>query len=240
MNSQKQCIHCPSNCKTCEYDNNSNLKCTSCYYWDWAREYYGLNANSLCERCPNICRGCFWKESISGFGCSSCYFGYALKDDQCLSCPTIPEVGTGCEHCSYNTTSNKYECYRCINRNYCNVTNSYECIPNTDPANTQLYGCLLGKYNYSSHKYECNICKPEFIPILNDKNCRPPSTANLHSDCREAINIGTESDPIYSCTSCKGRYYLHTNVTDHRGAHDCYPSTGELILCEKATKDITG
>ena len=240
MNSQKQCIHCPSNCKTCEYDNNSNLKCTSCYYWDWARKYYGLNANSLCERCPNICRGCFWKESISGFGCSSCYFGYALKDDQCLSCPTIPEVGTGCEHCSYNTTSNKYECYRCINRNYCNVTNSYECIPNTDPANTQLYGCLLGKYNYSSHKYECNICKPEFIPILNDKNCRPPSTANLHSDCREAINIGTESDPIYSCTSCKGRYYLHTNVTDHRGAHDCYPSTGELILCEKATKNEAG
>ena len=112
MNSQKQCIHCPSNCKTCEYDNNSNLKCTSCYYWDWAREYYGLNANSLCERCPNICRGCFWKESISGFGCSSCYFGYALKEDQCLSCPSIPEVGTGCEHCSYNITSNKYECYR--------------------------------------------------------------------------------------------------------------------------------
>ena len=131
-----------------------------------------------------------------------------------------------------------YKCYRCINRDYTNVTNSYECIPNTEPNNIQLYGCLLGKYNEVSNKYECNICKPEFIPILNDKNCRPPSMAGLNSICREAINIGTETNPIYSCIKCKNPY--HVNITDYRGASNCYEGINELVLCEKGTKDSLG
>ena len=130
----------------------------------------------------------------------------------------------------------KLDCYNCVSRSYAHSTNSLECIYNLDPNNKQLYGCLRATYNYTSGKYECNICKPEFIPILNDKNCRLPETAGLHSICREAINIGTEENPIYSCLSCKS--YYHTNVTDRRGSHDCYYSTGELVLCEKATKDI--
>ena len=100
MNSFKECIHCPAYCKTCKFNNNGDLKCTSCVHLYPENIYYGLNSKSLCIKCPSICEGCFWKESISNFGCKSCHIGYILKDDQCLSCPNIPQLGTGCEDCS--------------------------------------------------------------------------------------------------------------------------------------------
>ena len=237
MDENKNCIHCPNNCNACKFDANKSLKCTSCYNY-YPSSYYALNPDSLCQRCPTQCQGCRWIESKGGFGCTGCFYGSALKDNECLRCPTVPELGAGCEQCSYDQSQNKFKCYRCINRDYTNVTNSYECIPNTDPSNKQLYGCLLGTYNYALNRYECNICKPEFIPILNDKNCRPPSVAGLNSFCREAINIGTEENPIYSCTSCKSGIYV--NVTDYRNASDCYERKNELVLCQKATKDESG
>ena len=95
-----------------------------------------------------------------------------------LSCPTIPQLGEGCKSCSYDASQDKFRCYECINRDYAEVTNTYECISNTDSTNTQLYGCLRATYNSATSKYECYICKPEFIPILNDKNCRQPTVAN--------------------------------------------------------------
>ena len=90
----------------------------------------------------------------------------------------------------------------------------------------------------ASNKYECNKCKSGFIPILNDKNCRSPSNAGLNSFCEEAINNGTETNPIYSCTKCIYSYF--TNVTDYRGASDCYQRSNDLILCQKGYKDETG
>ena len=238
LNPQKQCTHCPDLCDTCQFNNNGDLKCINCVSHKYYDFYYILNGNSLCESCKTGCYDCYWKESTSSLACRNCFTGYALKDEQCISCHTIPQFGGGCGTCSYSRSSDSFLCHSCINKDYAYSTNTYECILNTDSTNPQLYGCLRAIYNSVTSKYECNICKPEFIPILNDKNCRPPSIANLHSDCREAINIGTESAPIYSCTSCKSRF--NTNVTDHRGAHDCYQSTGELILCKKATKDEAG
>ena len=241
MDENKNCVHCPEHCSSCIYDINNNLKCTSCnsyYNYNSPNIYYALDANSQCQLCPTVCKDCLWIQSKEDFGCIDCYTGYALKNNECLECPTIPELGNGCELCSYDQTQNKYKCYRCINADYTNVTNSYECIPNTEPSNTQLYGCLLGTKNMASNKYECYKCKSEFIPILNDKNCRLPSDAGLNSLCKEAINIGTETNPIYSCINCINSFY--TNVTDYRGASDCYQRINDLILCQKAYKDETG
>jgi hypothetical protein len=111
MNSFKECIDCPAYCKTCKFNNNGDLKCTSCVHLYPENIYYGLNSESLCVKCPSICEGCFWKESISNFGCKSCHIGYTLKDDQCLSCPNIPQLGTGCEDCSYDKSLDKFKCY---------------------------------------------------------------------------------------------------------------------------------
>ena len=239
MDENRNCNHCPDHCSSCIFNNN-NLKCTHCYnyYFSTHTDYYALNANSLCQICPSECKGCLWKQSKGDFGCIECYYGSALKDDECFSCPSLPEFDNGCEQCSYDKSQNRFKCYSCINTNYANITNSYECKSNTEPNDKQLYGCLLGLKNTASNKYECTICKPEFIPILNDKNCRLPITAELNPLCREAINIGTETNPIYSCTKCKN--YNHVNVTDYRGASNCYERINDLILCEKAYKDESG
>jgi hypothetical protein len=117
------------------------------------------------------------------------------------------------------------------------LDNSYSAKPN-------LKGCLRATYNETSKVYDCNSCKSGFIPILNEKKCLTPSEANLQSYCLEANNIGTASDPIYSCTRCKNLkpyrdryiYYPNVDVIDYRGAHDCYMREGHLYLCEKGTE----
>ena len=238
MNSQKKCFNCPAYCEACKFNTNDVLICTSCYTSYRYDIYYALNSNSLCQRCPSECRGCFWKDSTHEFGCYGCYYRYALKDDKCWQCPSRPELGTGCDTCFYDKTQDKFQCSSCVNRNYAYVSNTYECKINTNPSDLQLYGCLRASYNYETSKYECYTCKPEFIPILNDKNCRLPQIAGLKSDCREANNIGNQSFPIYSCLSCKRKE--NVNVTDYRGANDCYERINELVYCLKAIKDIEG
>ena len=243
MNSEKNCIACPNYCNSCDFNTNGILKCTSCYPDDYFPyyQYYALNSDSLCEKCPDKCRGCFWKESAHEFGCTNCFSGYAFRNDDCLYCSTISELGEGCSTCYYSSSLQKFQCSSCKNDDYAWVSNSYECISNVDSSNKQLHGCLRATYNQQNGKYECNICKPEFIPILNDKNCRSPTDANLHSDCREANNIGTELSPIYSCLSCKHLLsFGNVNVTDYRGVNDCYESKDDLAFCLTATKDESG
>lgn len=116
----------------------------------------------------------------------------------------------------------------------------YECKLNIDNSLPNLHGCLQATYNQITNKYECTICKPEFIPILNERSCKSPQEANLHSDCREANNIGTESFPIYSCLRCKNVYINNVDIIDYRGAHDCYKMENELSLCSTGTKDENG
>ena len=232
LNASSLCEKCPTNCERCGINEKGEFKCQKC------DTYYSLDDNSICQQCPNECGSCFWNKTKEAFGCIICKNGYALKDEQCLKCETIPELGEGCDSCSYDISKNKFNCYSCKDRNFAFSENTYECISNTNSTNTQLYGCLRASINFETKKYECNICKPEFIPILNEKKCLPPLNAGLQSFCREANNIGTELEPIYSCLRCKHRN--NTNVTDYRGAYDCYERINDLILCKKATRDETG
>ena len=92
MDGSKNCIHCPEHCSSCIYDINNNLKCTSCnsyYNYNSPITYYALDANSQCQLCPTICKGCLWIQTKGDFGCIDCYTGYALKDNECLECLTI-------------------------------------------------------------------------------------------------------------------------------------------------------
>ena len=50
---------------------------------------------------------------------------------------------------------------------------------------------------------ECLKCKEEFIPIINDKICRLYDETGLSYYCLEAINIGDESQFIFSFSSYK-------------------------------------
>ena len=254
FDSDKKCVSCPSDCSSCQFNANGNIICTSCftystyigYYPKYYHRiyyyiYYALNGQSLCKKCPEVCNDCFWKESKQDFGCKSCrYSNYVFKDDECIKCSTIPELGEGCDYCNYNSYLQKFQCTGCLNNNYAFISNMNECILNDENALPNLHGCLQANYNQMTNKYECSSCKYGFIIILNEKSCKLPQEANLQSYCIQANNIGTILDPIYSCSRCNNTFYAIVDIIDYRGAHDCYRRINDLNLCEAGTKDEAG
>ena len=213
----------------------------SSYFHYYYYIYYALDVQSLCKRCPDLCDDCFWKESTQTFGCKWCHYsGYALKDDNCFQCTSIPEIGEGCYYCHYNYNLQKFQCSGCINDNYAFISNLYECKINDDYSAPNLRGCLHATHNQETNIYECSSCKSGFIPIINEKTCKKPYEISLQEYCVQAKNIGTNSDPIYSCVRCYHRYYELVDIIDYRGAHDCYIRTGVLNLCQTGTKDENG
>ena len=259
MNEERNCLICPDNCRSCKKISNGSLQCTSCF------DYYGLNSQSQCVHCPDNCINCFWKSSTGRFGCSYCrydnYYSYSGnyivgKDDQCVRCQDIQEIGgQGCIKCyldRYNTQD--YRCSRCLGdtrytweravdnvKNYAFVYNTYQCLSNINKDPNYLNGCLEARYDSISNKYLCFICKPEYIPIINDRSCILPEEAGLSSNCKEAINIKTEQNPKYSCLSCKYNYLnIYVEVTNHLGIMDCENQINELYNCIEATKDENG
>ena len=220
------CAKCPENCKYCREENNST-QCIECNI------NYKLNNISECIECPEYCFDCH--QNLNGaLLCSNCSNGYILTSTkQCLKCSTIQEIGgSGCDRCRYNYNIDRYECISCINYGYSFIQNTYKCLPNSISAYKDLYGCLRANFNEEKNIYECIICKPEFISILNEKSCKLPNEANLKEYCKEANNIGTQQNPIYSCIECKSLRDINiTKIIDFRGATDCYKRENELIRC---------
>ena len=101
-----------------------------------------------------------------------------------------------------------------------------------------MEGCLDAKFDLKSKKYLCFNCKSEYIPIINDGSCILPAIAGLSFNCREAENINTENNPIYSCLRCKyDNFYYYVEVNNHLGIMDCEDQINELYNCIVATKD---
>ena len=134
-NEDKNCLSCGDNCKSCIKGKDNNIECTKC------RESYALNKNKECEKCPSNCKNCFWNEDKGNLSCSEClsnyYNTYVLgKDDTCVTCQSIGEIGgEGCSDCYYDNSSsdNKYKCTICSNNyfastKYVYLENEYKCI----------------------------------------------------------------------------------------------------------------
>ena len=249
LDSNKNCVHCPNDCSACTFNSNGKLICTGCItgykeylsYYYYYYKYFSLNGESLCQICPEACNDCFWKESTPEFGCKSCrYSDDILKDDKCIKCSTVPELGEGCYYCNFNNIIQKFQCTRCLNGNYALISNMYKCIINDINSPPNLYGCLKANYNQETNIYECLNCKSGFIPILNEKSCKTYQETNLQTNCIEANNIGTKSNPIYSCVKCYNPEYPLVDIIDYRGAHDCYRRINELIFCQSGIKDEIG
>ena len=96
-----------------------------------------------------------------------------------------------------------------------------------------LYGCLEANY-IKDNKYEYLKCIEDFIPIINDKTCRKTKEINLSNNCLEGINIGNESDPIYSCNKCDNKSALITNLNN---ISDCFERSNNLVYCSKGKID---
>ena len=100
-----------------------------------------------------------------------------------------------------------------------------------------LYGCLEANY-IGNNKYECLKCVEEFIPLVNDRTCVEFSKTNLSNYCLEAaINIGDESNIIFSCNKCDNEKVL---ISNSNNISDCYERAGNLSYCEKGVKTKYG
>ena len=290
LNSDKNCLTCPDNCESCKIKSNQ-IVCTKC------KQRYSLNNKGICKQCPEHCLECFWKNSINDFGCSECESdneysfenNYIIgKDDQCIRCQDIKELGgEGCIQCLFDINNNKYNCLRCLGdtrglrecnncpipdrifdpiRNYAYITNEYKCLLNNRTLPEYLNGCLEAKNNALTKKYECNICKPEFIPVIDERSCRTPEEIDLTSDCIKAKTLITSYGIFYTCLQCKFSLenynfydylgvvyfrdeikittafleYWNVKVINHLGKMNCLKQEEEIDNCLEAKEEIDG
>ena len=232
------CLTCPGGCSKCILDDNNQTICTSCY-----SNYILLNG--LCKYCGNGCNNCIIKENEK-ISCLSCSYNYAFNPNEtCAFCRSIGYIGgSGCERCRYNNLNNKYECIQCYQyysnnkyiQDYSYIKNKFQCLNNRDPSQFYLYGCLEANF-IEDNKYECLKCDEGFIPIINDKTCRNASEISLSNNCLEGINIGNESDPIYSCNKCSNENAI---ISNSKNINDCFNRVDSLIYCLKGEVDTEG
>ena len=233
-----ECLKCPQMCTNCEIDpeNENKVNCINCY------KGYGL-LNGNCVSCGEGCNKCIINEG-GGVSCLECKTDYLIeKNKTCTDCSLIDYLGNGCSECQYNETKNKYECLKCfhINENkdeydsyFSYIKNQMKCLSNSDSTQIYLFGCLEANF-IEDNKYECLKCQKDFIPLLNDKTCKKRSLLSLSNECLEAINIGTELNPIYSCNKCNNETVL---LTKSNNISDCVGRSDNLAYCTKAKEEI--
>ena len=290
LNENKNCLTCPENCDNCKLDKNKIIctkckenyglnnygickecpnNCTECY-WRNSKNDFG------CSKCQNDTFYPFEYNYIIG------------KNERCVRCHDIINIGgKGCIECSYNKYNDKYLCSRCLGdtrglkkcdncpipnfyedpiKDYAYITNEFKCLLNTEYYPEYLNGCLQAKYNSFTKKYECQICKPEFIPISDERSCRKPEDINLNSDCILAKTLITSKGKLYTCLQCKFGLenwnffsylgviyfrdkikittayleYWNAKVVNYLGQMNCSYQIDKLENCLKAKEDIYG
>ena len=232
-----QCLKCPQGCDLCYFDNNTQeTKCLLCY-----SEFALINGQ--CQFCSEGCRNCILDENDKK--CSSCFYYFGLNSNKsCTRCSDIANLGKGCVNCQYNETKDDYECLECNyynngvmkTSNYSYIKNTFQCLDNTNKEQIYLYGCLEANI-IENDIYECLKCKEEFIPIINNKICFPFTDTGLSNYCLEAINLGNETQFIFSCNKCDNEKVLITKLDN---ISVCSERTGILSYCEKAIETESG
>ena len=105
---------------------------------------------------------------------------------------------------------------------------------NEEPKN--LRKCLRGEYNTANDNYICIECIKGFYIDYRTKTCKQNIENEEISNC-EIENIGSLSNPVYSCKKC----YKDNDIlaTIENGVKFCLEAKGELENCKEATVDIT-
>ena len=237
--SEDKCLECVENCQLC----NIKKTCLEC------KPGYILLNDGTCGKCPSHCGSCKANEKNEIF-CSKCEDHYALKENECIYCPSITDEGMqGCSRCGYDKVNNKFECYECLKKEnydsyslynaYTYVINTNQCLNNTDKDQPSFYHCQTSYKN--GDKYECLICNNNeeyysyVIKVINDKICKSVYEINLNSNCNEAENIGEEGNPIYSCTNCDD--YVAKITVKEDGRTICEYRSGSLEYCMEGELD---
>ena len=224
-----ECISCVTiminECLNCKMENNE-YKCIQCY------DGYYLNDEGLCVNCHDGYfieeRKCIKCNDISRGGIEGCLD--CNKNGNSVSCLTCDE--------EYILLSNNKTCLK-ISQNE-QLKKYINCKELS--LNNNHFNCISCKYNYYSILKENDETICIYLPELNgyvddyksynyyniyyyDKN---PSIdyiykyffyryiKNYFSPCLEVINLGTEDNPLYSCSKCfYSDYRLLTDVNSN-------------------------
>ena len=290
LNDNKNCLSCPENCESCKIESNKII-CTKCKE-KYGVNGNGLceTCPDNCLECfwkiPVNEFGCSKCESDTSYPFENNYI--IGKNDKCVKCQDIDDIGgKGCIECLYDKISYKYKCSRCLGdtrgllecsfcpipkgyydpiKDYAFITNEYKCLLNTQLYPEYLHGCLEAMHNTTSKIYECNICKPEFIPVIDEKSCRTPEESDLTSDCIRAKILNIPDIKIYTCLQCKFTLenynfhdylgviyfkdrieiltsyleYWNVKVVNHLGKMNCLRQNDEIQNCLEAKEDENG
>ena len=236
---QRRCNKCPEHCTSCFWKTSTNsFGCYSCEqpsYYSFQQNYI-VGKDDLCVRCQDIA-----EIGING-GCIQCYYDkYITKDYKCTRCLGDTR---GLYKWVFSTYGYWYRSTRCYRvpwpddpiKDYAYILKEYKCFLNTGYEPESIHGCLESIKDPVSGRYLCNICKREFIQIVDVKKCLTPTEADLSPACAWAKNIQTYNDPLYSCLNC----LYNIKITDHKGKVDCVPAIDELIRCTEAIKYENG
>ena len=215
-----KCYGCShfGNCKNCGVDNitgkNVCFECKSDSGFDDSGKCIDCNngirtiLNKKCIYCYDTekggienCNLCKTNDEGNKFICTECMDNYILLNDEdnnnirCLLRGKELKKFENCVELKY--INNKYICTRC-NHKFSLVKmedNNYEClyIPN-------LYDPFFKLYYYEFYYLKIfNKNYDDFKKYYkNDYNYRQSN----YYPCREAINVGSKENPIYSCIKC--------------------------------------
>ena len=125
------------------------------------------------------------------------------------------------------------------------VSKSYLCLDNLgkggiySPKN--LRKCKNAKYFGNNDTYECTECIKDYSLDDDTKTCKQSIKVSMNLrpgfDNCFVTNIGTYSNPIYSCYRCYN--YNDLLVTSDTGAKFCAKKYGELSGCTEVYADTT-
>ena len=217
---QNKCISCPSHCRSCYYDQSSNLaKCRAC------DSGYKIIDQSICISCPSHCNSCNYDQNANLTYCIACNIGYAITNQYtCISCPSY------CNSCGYDGNTNSTRCFSCNSR-YALSTNN-ECISCGEGCSSCVLRngeimCSKCDYNYALNgtTYKCQHC-PSYCTYCHiDEtnrficdNCELDYVLNetkLCEICSSNDEIGGEGcihckyeNRVNKCTDCRNEYLL--------------------------------
>ena len=227
-------------CENCiESEITGNFKCIEC------SKYYYLNENGKCERCVvdkeilnNKCiecddisqggiKNCYFckkNEEENGLICKQCKEGYILYNNSCYERKKFDKNSDYDSCLEIRYENNKYICIKCKPQySLLKANNESKCTYTPTLFDPNYY--LYYKYNYYNTfgKYAYN----DYMAFEdNDYLYRH----NYFLPCKESINLGTNENPLYSCSKCfdifeeidYDYYYFKDYYIDEQSYYDNY------------------
>ena len=220
-----QCVPCPANCKTCNF--NICLFCLQGYFYSQGSCVSNCPSTTFpnqgsCSRCPSNCLNC------TASGCSLCANGFLLSTSGCLPlCFNTTIIATTNLTCNITCASNCSSCYGSSSNQCLACSAGYlqegSCVSVCNSeyylSNNQCVRCALGCQTCSSSLI-CFTCSSGyyFVPSTNNSNsgscvrlCPSGSFPTLNSGnltvCSPCASGCQRCKDANFCMECSDEYY---------------------------------